>query len=269
MRLTISMQKGGVGKTTTSINLSGALADRGHDVLLVDGDPQGGATLKLGHRKNYRTKSYEELYDVLADNGELALDDLSSITVAHEEFDIIPSNLRNFRLEGELYTDSRGIESLRLAMDRSNIDSMYDFILIDSPPNLGPISDGTLIASERVLFPLEPNEIAPASLEILLDEIDTLNTKYEDSYSIEFIGAVLNEVPPQGTVADEQREYFQEIFGDALFEVNDLDVIEHAIGYNTSVFGYDPDDAGYPWDDDPLERVKESYNEIADYVEGL
>jgi len=68
MRINVAMQKGGVGKTTTSINLAGALADRGHDVLAVDADPQGGLTLKLGYRDHYREAEFA-LYDVLLTSG--------------------------------------------------------------------------------------------------------------------------------------------------------------------------------------------------------
>ena len=260
------MQKGGVGKTTTSMNLSGALADRGEDVLLVDVDPQGGSTLKLGYRDEYRAAEYA-LYDVLADYGELNLDQLDDLIIEDSEFDLVPAHIRNFRLEKELYGEARGVEALRLALDRTNVDESYDYVIIDSPPNLGPLSDGSLIASEQILFPTHPNEIAPASLEILFDEIDTLNEKF-DQYDISRVGAVLNEVPPNGSVAERQREFFYNTFGEEIvFEVDDLDVIEHAIGYNTSIYGYDPEDAGYPWDEDKQARVCESYDQIADHIE--
>ncbi|WP_206538423.1 ParA family protein, partial [Natronorubrum sulfidifaciens] len=104
--------------------------------------------------------------------GQLTLDDLNELIVNGNEFDIVPSHLRNFRLEKPLYSEARGVESLKLALDRLTVD--YDYVIIDSPPNLGPLADGALLAAENVLFPSHANTIAKDSLEILFDEIDTL-----------------------------------------------------------------------------------------------
>lgn len=259
------MQKGGVGKTTTSINLAGGLAARGHDVLALDADPQGGLTLKLGYHEHYREAEYA-LFDVLSDVGELTLDELDNLIVETPEFDIVPAHLRNFRLEKYLYSEAGGHEALKKALDR--LDQEYDFIVIDSPPNLGPLADGALLAAGNVLFPSQPNTISEYSLELLFDEIDTLEDKFQDT-SIRTLGAVLNQVPAQGTVAKETREWFHEVFGeDYVFEVDDRDCIEHAIEYQTSIYAYDPDDAGYPWDEDVKVDLCDTYDRIVTHVEG-
>lgn len=265
MRVTVGMQKGGVGKTTTSINLAGALADRGHDVLVIDADPQGGLTLKLGYRDLYRTGEYA-LYDVLSEMGQLSLDDLGELVVEGGEFDIVPSHLRNFRLEKHLYSEARGVEALKLALNRHT--GEYDYVIIDSPPNLGPLADGALLAAENVLFPSHPNTIAKDSLEILFDEIDTLEDKFDD-VQISTVAAVLNEVGRDG-VSTDMREWFIDTFSEEyVFEIPDWAAVEHAIEYRTSIFGYDPDDAGYPWDEEKTNKLRERYTDIATHIETL
>jgi chromosome partitioning protein len=262
-RLTIAMQKGGVGKSITTVNVAGALADRGHDVLAVDADPQGGLTVKLGFRERYR-QAEQSLYDVLSDQGDMEFEDLAELIVPHEEFDVIPAQLRNFNLEKALYTEAGGHNALKRSLDR--MDAEYDYVLIDSPPNLGPLSDGALLAARNVVFPSHPNEISQNSIWLLRQEIQTLEKKFD--IEIASIGAVLNEVPPNESISNEMRDWFIEVFGEAnVFEVPDRAVIEHAISYKTSVFGYDPEDAGYPWDTDATQDMCDTYNLLAQHVE--
>lgn len=262
--LAIAMQKGGVGKSTTTLNLAGALAARGHDVLAIDGDPQGGLTIKLGHRTYYRNGEHS-LYDVCSDQGDLDIDQLDELVRHGEEFDLVPSQLRNFLLEKALYLESGGVMALDRAIDSLDLD--YDYVLVDTPPNLGPLSDGALLATENVVFPSEPNQVSQDSLWLLRREIGTLESKF--SVDISSIAAVLNEVPPNETVSRARRDWFAETFGESnVFEVGDRAVIEHAIEYNTSVYAYDPEDAGYPWDTGPLEQVQDTYDQLAQHVEG-
>lgn len=264
-RVAVGMQKGGVGKTTTSINVAGALAKRGHDVLAIDADPQGGMTLKLGHRERYRESS-GTLFDVLADVGDMSYAELGELVVDSGEFDIVPASLKNFVLEKHLHTDRRGTESLSLALDESGLGDEYDYVIIDTPPNLGPLADGGILAAGTVLFPTRVNVIARDSLEILFDEIDTLEAEFDRNVTT--AGAVLNEVPAQGNIAEELEQWFVETFGEEyVFEVPDRDAIEHAIEYRTSVYAYDPDDAGYPWDADPIAALRDQYDQIAAHLE--
>lgn len=264
LRLAISMQKGGVGKTVTTENVAGALAARGHDVLAVDADPQGALTWKLGLKDRY-LNAEDALYDVLLDHGDLDLEHLTELIVPYAEFDIVPSHIRNFRLEKELYMASRTEERLCTAMDRSDL-SAYDFVLIDSPPNLGPLADGSILAAGHVLFPSHANEVAQHNLELLFDEIDTLEDVYDD-YQISTVGAVLNQVEADN-VSLKWQSWFEETFGeDNVFRVPDRKAIEHAIEYRTTIFGYNPDDAGYPWDAGAKEDLENAYNLIAEHVE--
>lgn len=257
------MQKGGVGKTTTSINLAGGLAVRGHDVLALDADPQGGLTLKLGMRGHYRDADYS-LFDVLSDQGDLELDDLEELIVEYDEFDVVPAQLKNFVLEKALYTEAGGHESLKKALDR--MDREYDYVVIDSPPNLGPLSDGALLAAENVLFPSHPNQISQDSIWLLRREIATLEDKF--NIDITSIAAVLNEVPTNESVSESVREWFSNTFGqDNVFEVGDRAAIEHAIEYRTSMFAYDPEDADYSWDGDPTEDLCDTYDQLAQHIE--
>jgi chromosome partitioning protein len=229
----------------------------------VDADPQGGLTIKLGFKDYYR-EGNQTLFDVLSDQGDMELGDLNELIKPHEEFDIIPSQIKNFNLEKALYTEAGGHNSLKRSLDRMDHD--YDYILIDSPPNLGPLSDGALLAARNVVFPSHPNEISQNSIWLLRKEIQTLEKKFD--IKISSIGAVLNEVPPNESISNKISDWFFEVFGkNNVFEVADRAVIEHSISYNTSVFGYDPDDAGYSWDTDAVQDMCDTYNLLAQHVE--
>jgi chromosome partitioning protein len=258
------MQKGGVGKSVTTKNLAGALAARGHDVLAIDADPQGALTWKLGQKDQYLNAD-NALYDVLLDHGDLAFDQLPELITSPDTFDLLPGHIRNFRLEKELYMASRTEERLQTAIDRSDL-AHYEFILIDSPPNLGPLADGALLAAGNVLFPSHANEVAQHNLELLFDEIDTLEDVYDD-YTITTLGAVLNQVEADN-VSQKWRSWFEDTFGaDNVYQVPDLKAVEHAIEDRSTIFGYDPEDAGYPWDTDAKKNLENAYHRIAAHLE--
>jgi chromosome partitioning protein len=175
--ITIANQKGGVGKTTTAVNLSAALAIEGKKVLLIDADPQSNATTSLGfHRDSYEYNLYhvmlgtKELGDILLD-----VKDIDNLYVA-------PSNIGLVGIEKEFYKNTKDRE-LILKRKIDPIKNEFDFIIIDSPPALGPLTINTLSAANSVLIPIQCEFFALEGLAQLLNTIklvrQTINRQLE------------------------------------------------------------------------------------------
>ena len=144
--LAVANQKGGVGKTTTSVNLAAGMAQSGRRVLLVDLDPQGNATTGSGVNKS---KLERTIYHVL-----LGLGDASNIRVRVDSgYDLIPANRELAGAEVELVALPNREGRLRAALDR--LAGEYDFILIDCPPSLSLLTVNAFAAAEQVLIPMQ------------------------------------------------------------------------------------------------------------------
>lgn len=146
--IAIANQKGGVGKTTTSINLSAGLAMEGKKVLLVDFDPQANASSGLGINPEEYASSYEALI------GGRPMNELIEPT-SIENLDIIPAEMDLAGVEIELAGSDRQLTALKSALEPIKMNSDYDYCIIDTPPSLGILMTSALVAADEVLIPLQ------------------------------------------------------------------------------------------------------------------
>jgi len=162
--IAIANQKGGVGKTTTAVNLSAALALKNKKVLLIDADPQANATTSLGyHRDTYEYNIYHVML------GTKSLEDIVLDTDI-DNLKLAPSNIGLVGIEKEFYKNKEDRE-LVLKRNIDEVQEEFDYIIIDSPPALGPITINTLSAANSVIIPIQCEFFALEGLAQLLNTI--------------------------------------------------------------------------------------------------
>ncbi|MBI5408805.1 MAG: ParA family protein [Nitrospirae bacterium] len=204
----VANQKGGVGKTTTAINIAASLADAGKRVLLIDTDPQGNSTSGLGIDKDTLKGSLYELYI-----GTRSIEDLI-LETSLPNLKIIPSNIDLIGAELEL-TDKENRETI-LKQALQPIRPQYDYIFIDCPPSLSLLTLNALVAADTLLVPMQCEYYSLEGISMLLRTYNLIKDSFNPSIEIE--GILLTMFDGRTTLANQVTDELRRHFGDKVYK---------------------------------------------------
>ena len=251
MIITVANQKGGVGKTTTAINLSAAVANKGFKTLLIDLDPQANSSMSYVDVRQV-TKS---MYDVLVSE-ELPIEEVIVPTQV-ANLSLAPSRIALAKLESKLIGELDG--PFRLKDKMKDTGSRFDYVFIDTPPTLGMITVNALVASTHVLVPIQSSYFALEGTDDLLETIEKI--KARPNPNLQLLGVVITMHDRRTTLAKDIHEQIGSVFGDRLFNtvITKSIRLEESPAYKESIFTFAPKSSGaaeyYSLSEEILSRV--------------
>lgn len=234
--VSIANQKGGVGKTTTAINLAVALAAFDHETLLIDFDPQSNSTSGLGVDT---AKNSSNIYDVLCGR---ATPESAIKQTSVEWLDVIPTTHNLAGAEIELVSEFSRESALKRSLDK--IKEMYKFIILDCPPSLGLLTINALTASDSVITPVQCEFYAMEGLAYFVNTVEKVRTALNPGLKID--GGVITMYDARINLAKEVQKEISKYYGDKLYKtVIPRNVrLAEAPSFGQSIFVYDPSSRG-------------------------
>ena len=236
MIIVIANQKGGVGKTTTAINLSAACAMQGKRVLLIDLDPQGNSSLSFIDSNTINGSAFE-----LFTEAQIPWENFIYATKV-DKLEIVPSKISLAKLEAKLVGDFDAIFRLRDRIEQ--VRAEYDLIFIDTPPTLGLITVNALVAATHVLIPIQSSYFALEGTDDLLETIEKVRSR--PNPDLDLLGVLVTLFDKRTSLSKDVEAHIRKVFGKKAFKtiISRSVRLEESPAHKESIFTYSPKSSG-------------------------